>query len=79
MRDWLKAIRLSKGLSTYQVAELAGIGQSYYWAIEAGERGNPLKVPVAQAIARALGQSVDDLFPPAQEEVNLMNPKTRSM
>lgn len=55
MRDWLKAIRLSKGLSTYQVAELAGIGQSYYWAIEAGERGNPLKVPVAQAIARALG------------------------
>ncbi len=54
MRNWLKNIRESKGYSTYKAAELSGISQSYYFAIESGERGNPLNVDVAKKIARAL-------------------------
>ena len=54
MRNWLKNIRESKGYSTYKAADLSGISQSYYVAIEAGERGNPLKEEVAKKIARAL-------------------------
>lgn len=54
MREWLKNIRETKGYSTYKVAELAEISQSYYYAIECGERGNPLNVDVAKKIAHAL-------------------------
>lgn len=55
MREWLKDIREKAGYSTYKAAELSGISQSYYYAIEAGERGNPLNVDVAKKIAEALG------------------------
>lgn len=55
MRQWLKKLRISAGLSTYKVAKLAGISQSYYSSIETGVRGNPLNVDVAKKIAEALG------------------------
>lgn len=55
MRQWLKKLRIATGLSTYKVAKLAGISQSYYASIEAGIRGNPLNVDVAKKIAEALG------------------------
>lgn len=55
MRQWLKELRTAAGYSTYKVAELAGISQSYYASIEAGIRGNPLNVDVAKKIAEALG------------------------
>ena len=54
MRTWLKELRTAAGYSTYKVAELAGISQSYYASIEAGARGNPLNVDVAKKIAKAL-------------------------
>lgn len=55
MRQWLKALRIAAGYSTYKTAKLAGISQSYYASIEAGIRGNPLNVDVAKKIAEALG------------------------
>ena len=55
MRIWLKELRTEARYSTYKVAELAGISQSYYASIEAGIRGNPLNVDVAKKIAEALG------------------------
>lgn len=54
MRLWLKEIRNKEGLSTYKVAELSGISQSYYASIETGQRGKPLNVDVAKKIAEAL-------------------------
>lgn len=48
-------IRTEAGLSQYAVAEAAGISQSYYASIETGERGKPLGVPIAKAIASGLG------------------------
>mgnify|MGYP000951926990 CR=1 FL=1 len=55
MRKWLNEIREEKGLSTYAVAKLAGISQSYYASIETGARGKPLSVTIAKKIAQALG------------------------
>lgn len=55
MRVWLKEIRKSLGLSSYKAAEMAGLSQSYYSAIENGVRGRKLTVPTAKKIAAALG------------------------
>lgn len=51
-RDWLKKIRLSKGLTQQDVAERSGIKRAYYTMIEQGKR-NP-SVSVAKSIAKAL-------------------------
>lgn len=50
--DWLKNIRKQKGLTTKEVAKLAGCSQISIYKIEAGER-TP-SVTVAKAIARVL-------------------------
>lgn len=50
---WLKEIRISANLSTYAVAERAGISQSHYSMIENGQRS--ASVSVAKRIARVLG------------------------
>lgn len=55
MREWLVEIRKSVGKSQQAVANESGISQSYYAGIETGIRGKPLAVPVAKAIADALG------------------------
>lgn len=55
MLTWLIAIRTGLGLSTYQAATLCGISQAYYWAIENGTRGTPLRVSTAKKIADGLG------------------------
>ena len=49
MREWLKDIREKAGYSTYKAAELSGISQSYYYAIEAGERGKRFKERTGKA------------------------------
>lgn len=55
VRAWLKSIRESAGLSTYKVAALSGLSQSYYASIESGSRGKPLNVDIAKKIADTLG------------------------
>lgn len=55
MREWLKAIREKKRLSQAEVAERAGISQSYYCDIENGMKGSELPVSTARGIAKALG------------------------
>ena len=55
MRSWLREIRENRGVTQNTVAEMAGISQNYYSAIETGERGNPLNVDIAKKIAAALG------------------------
>ena len=55
MRTWLVEIRKAAKKSQQAVADAAGISQTYYAGIETGARGKPLGVPVAKAIAGALG------------------------
>jgi transcriptional regulator with XRE-family HTH domain len=54
MREWLKHLREAAELSQDEVAKQAGISQSYYAAIETGERGDKLPVPTAKKIADVL-------------------------
>lgn len=54
MRKWLVDIRTSRKKSQQEVADAAGISQSYYAGIETGVRGKPLGVPIAKKIAAAL-------------------------
>ena len=55
MRKWLSDLRDVQGISQYKAAELSGISQSYYAAIETGERGKPLNADIAKKIANVLG------------------------
>lgn len=54
MRHWLAQIREGAGLTQYETASKAGISQSYYAAIESGQRGGKLPQPTALKIAEAL-------------------------
>lgn len=58
---FLKARRNTLGLSTYQVAELAGIPQSTLFRIEQGEYAAPRPDKIAR-IATALELPVSELF-----------------
>ena len=52
-RQWLKEIRISRNLSTYDVSKLADISQSHYSMIENGSRR--ASVENAKRIAQVLG------------------------
>ncbi len=52
-RDWLIAIRESKGLSQKCVSEQVGVAQPSYCTIEKGRRAP--SVSTAKAIAKVLG------------------------
>lgn len=51
--SWLREIRDAEGVTTYQVAEDAGIAQSYYATIETGRRSPG--VDVARRLGRRMG------------------------
>ena len=60
MRKWLKSIREERGISQYAAAELCGISQSYYGAVEVGTRNVP--VHTAKKIASVFGFSWQKFF-----------------
>ena len=56
----LKKLRKQTGLSVKELADRAGVSQSYIYAIESGTRGaNATKL---SSIAQALGVPVADLY-----------------
>ena len=55
----IRAWREHRGLTQAQLAEQAGVGQSYVAMLEAGERKG--SVTRLRALARALGVELDDL------------------
>lgn len=62
MREWLVKIREKQKLSQCDVAAKAGISQSFYSAIELGNRGNKLPVQTAKKIADVLGFEWDIFY-----------------
>ena len=60
MREWLKKIRLEKGMTQEECATVCGISRQYYNFIELGARN--ASVPVAKKIAEALGFSWQRFF-----------------
>lgn len=52
IRRWLRSIRIKKGMSQKEIAEMVGIAQPSYWKIECGQC-NP-SVDTAKRIASVL-------------------------
>lgn len=61
----VKEIREAKKLSRRKLAEMIDMSPSYIQFIETGER-NPT-ITTAHKLAKALGVSIDDLFPIRKE------------
>ena len=62
----LRSARQARGLSQYQLARMAGVSRQAVSAVEAGLSDPSLRV--ALTLARALGQTVEELFGPAMPE-----------
>ena len=56
----IRALRLAKGLSQEQLADLAGCDRTYVGMLER-QKGNP-SLSILTAIASALGERLDELF-----------------
>lgn len=60
MRNWLKVVRQSQGLTMKQIANQAEISECYYSQIENGSRN--VSVLVAKKISKVLGIEWEKFF-----------------
>ena len=58
MREWLKNLRTEKGFTMKEMGTKLGISESYYCAIENGERQKKMDIVLASGISSALGISL---------------------
>ncbi len=61
MREWLYNLRTSKGLTMKELGEKLDISESYYFAIEKGERQKKMDIVLAAGLAVALDVPVADI------------------
>ncbi len=54
MREWLRDLRNQKGLTMKNIAEKLGISESYYCAIENGERQKKMDMLLASGLSAIL-------------------------
>lgn len=54
MREWLRDLRNQKGLTMKNMAEKLGISESYYCAIENGERQRKMDMLLASGLSAIL-------------------------
>ena len=55
MRDWLKNLRIEKGLTMRDMGEKLCISESYYSMIESGDRQKKMDLTVVSGIASIFG------------------------
>ena len=55
MREWLKTLRVEKGYTMKEMGDKLHISESYYCAIENGDRQKKMDVTVAAGLAEAFG------------------------
>lgn len=67
LAERLKSFREAKGLTQRELAEEAGVGHSAVFHIEQGVRPDP-RVSTLQALARALGVTLDELAGPSTKK-----------
>lgn len=53
MRDWLRNLRISKGLSQQNVSEKINLTQQYYSSIENGDRQTDMSLSIMQKLSDA--------------------------
>ena len=57
----IKQIRLEKGMSLIELADITGISPGYICHLEKGSRTNP-SISIMEKIAKALGKSIAEIF-----------------
>jgi len=62
MRTWLKNRRQELKLTMKEVAEKLNISESYYCAIENGERQKKMDIVLVSGLSAILGLSVADII-----------------
>lgn len=55
MRKWLKTLRVEKGRTMKEMGDKLHISESYYCAIENGDRQKKMDVTLAAGLAEAFG------------------------
>lgn len=55
MREWLRNLRTEKGMTMKELGKKLGISESYYCAIENGERQKKMDVVLVAGLSSALG------------------------
>jgi putative transcriptional regulator len=65
MINHVKECRKEKGLTLQELADRSGAAKSYIWELEQGKSTPSIRL--AYAIARAFGESVENIFPDDQE------------
>ena len=58
MRKWLKDLRSEKRMSMKEVASKLGISESYYCAIENGERQKRMDITLVSSLASIFGVTI---------------------
>ncbi len=61
MREWLKELRVKKGLTMKETGEKLGISESYYCAIENGERQKKMDMILAAGISTVFDVPIADI------------------
>lgn len=67
MRDYLEAMRKSRGMTQKEVAEAVGISQAYYNQIENGKRGGRMMIDIFAKLASALGLTLGEMMAAEQK------------
>lgn len=62
MREWLKAWRTEKKLTMKYMGRKLGISESYYCAIENGDRQKKMDIMLVSGLATILGKSVSEII-----------------
>ncbi len=71
MRDWLRQIRKDRRMTMKDMGVKLGISESYYCAIENGERQKRMDLALAASLAAVLGLAVAQVV--AYEEGGTQN------
>ena len=61
MRHWLKTLREQKNITMKSMGDFLGISESYYCAIEKGERQKKMDMTLASGLAAILGVPIADV------------------
>ena len=61
MRSWLKDARTAKGLTMKQMGEKLNITESYYCAIEAGDRQKDMDLSLVAGLSTVLGIPIAEI------------------
>jgi len=62
MREWLKAAREDKGITSTEAAKFLGVSLPYYSMIESGLRKKTLDVATALRLSKLLGMTIEEVI-----------------